>query len=670
MSSLRSPAAMYVAVALLVAILLPTLIAPSDSIHVPTNKSLAAWMDAAIFDASARAAWDRWHMIPSLNPYVDGGVPLGSHPTDGTLSPISLLLLPISSAFWATKFKGYLAVVAGAVGLYLLARRLGAQREASLAASVLVPVSGWVQDKIAHDPLALQVLWAAPALAIVLHAPAKTLPALLIGGMVTMAAFQAGPATAFLFALFALAGWLRSRQSAEEREAGIEMMILALGTSFLLGSIKWFPLIEIVTRRNLRAAAASSGTTAGFWTLVVLVGVLAIVGLIATLKMSRTGRKQKAVLSGITTLMLAITVSELLRGHFSRAGRRYGSWHHTASTVAERLHDLAAHLVPGGSSAILIFVLVLAAGGAVTLPRKNATRRLAGVLFVFALLPAMTIRGGWAADFWNCLTGVSEPMSVTPIFLLIALGGLAALSFEQIVQSNRRFGRTFLVVFVLGMALAASRADHGRTFHVPEPWSPDRLDVFRDETGALTPVTVRPYRARPNDLAWHPMVLIEQQFAVTDALTGLRGARRMREAFTVRVRGNEPRLRRNPSYPGPVELLRGEGEILGVTEDADRFLIKVRHEKPDGRMHINRNYHHGWHVKDQLVPVYRAKSRVSVHLPDAGEHTLELRFTPSTLKYGAALSMVSLFVFLFFALIEAADARHAAHQARLRRPIR
>ncbi|MBZ0270942.1 hypothetical protein K8I61_02810 [bacterium] len=254
MTAPRRYVALYAALALGVALLFPFLLNPNDALPAAGDAGMRAWLDAALFDAALRASLDRFGVIATQNPFVDGGMPLGAHPSDGTLSPLTLALLPLSP-IGAAKWKTLAAIIVGTLALFSFARRAGASALASIAGALLLPASGFVRDRVASSPLDLQILFTAPAFGYVVAGDGRWTRGALAAALLALGAYQGGSLVLFALVALILAALFRMLMRPDERRpAGAGLGWLLLFT-LLFAAAKWIPASELWTTSNVRAAA-------------------------------------------------------------------------------------------------------------------------------------------------------------------------------------------------------------------------------------------------------------------------------------------------------------------------------------------------------------------------------------------------------------------------------
>ncbi|MCL4235405.1 MAG: hypothetical protein KJ042_12905, partial [Deltaproteobacteria bacterium] len=226
--TLGSTVVMALLLCVAVALMYPGLVDFDRRVPASNDEAVLAWLDASLFDQALRSAWLRIGGFPEYYAEVEGGLAVGTHPRDGAASPVTLALLRLE-AIDALKIKTLLAIWAGAMGAYLMGRRMGAGRAASFTAALMVPASGFVRDAIAADPLSLQALFALPALPIVLYAPANPATILLCSLAVVLSSFQTGSLIAFAPLALVLAGLARALREGERRGTGLAFAILVAG---------------------------------------------------------------------------------------------------------------------------------------------------------------------------------------------------------------------------------------------------------------------------------------------------------------------------------------------------------------------------------------------------------------------------------------------------------
>lgn len=248
---------MAVLLGLAVIMIRPELVNAGRAVPAGSDADVVAWMNASLFDQALRTARHRLGAMPTYYAELDGGVPLGAHPWDGTASPLTWLLLGLS-ALSAVKIKALLGLWAGALGAYLLGRRLGAGRPASFAAALLVPLSGWATRTVASAPLDAQALWVLPALAVLLHAPATWFPVVFAAVFAALSAFQTGSLALAAVVVFSVAALARSLTCGERRLPFV-FAFWTLLVAFTLGAARWVPAVEFLNAREwLRAAQLSA----------------------------------------------------------------------------------------------------------------------------------------------------------------------------------------------------------------------------------------------------------------------------------------------------------------------------------------------------------------------------------------------------------------------------
>ena len=246
--------AVVTALAVATALLTPALVDPAFPLPASDEKGQRAWLNAALFDQTMRSAVERYGSIQGQNSFVDGGIPVGAYPTDGTLSPLSLALIHLN-AVQAVRAKTYLAVLFGAASLFLLARRAGAGRPAALAAALLIPASGYVQQRIAYSPLQLQVLFASLGLVAVSYGRCTLTFCLTAALLFALGAMQSGSLIFFAPVAFALAALVRGYGEGEGRKDALGALGLILMFGLLFSTIKWLPAVELLWQHSLRSAA-------------------------------------------------------------------------------------------------------------------------------------------------------------------------------------------------------------------------------------------------------------------------------------------------------------------------------------------------------------------------------------------------------------------------------
>ncbi|MCC6158214.1 MAG: hypothetical protein IT350_09185 [Deltaproteobacteria bacterium] len=254
--TLGSTALMALLLAVAVVLMYPGLVDFDRRVPASDDEAVVAWLDASLFDQTLRSSWLRVGGFPAYYAEVEGGLAVGSHPRDGAASPITLALLRLD-AIDAVKIKTLLAIWAGAMGAYLMGRRMGAGRAASFTAALLLPASGFVRDAIHADPLSLQALFALPALPIVLYAPANPATILLCALAVVLSSFQTGSLVAFAPLALVLAGLARALREPDRRRTGITFALLIAVHALLIGAIRWLPGVEFWDAREIGHAIQS-----------------------------------------------------------------------------------------------------------------------------------------------------------------------------------------------------------------------------------------------------------------------------------------------------------------------------------------------------------------------------------------------------------------------------
>ena len=130
-----------------VAVTAPLLADPLALVGPDTFRS-HDWLESAKLDAFTRDAMLRWHTLPHWNPWLQGGLPQLTHPSDGSLSPFVLPSLLLGPAV-GMKLSAVLALVLGAVGVGLLGRdRCGLRPTFAAFAGSAFAVAGWVPSRM------------------------------------------------------------------------------------------------------------------------------------------------------------------------------------------------------------------------------------------------------------------------------------------------------------------------------------------------------------------------------------------------------------------------------------------------------------------------------------------------------------------------------------------
>jgi hypothetical protein len=236
------------------AFLTPILATPSSPLSTGDEQSVVAWLDAALFDQTMRSALDRHSAMPGQNTYLNGGIPVGAHPSDGSLSPLSLALHNLG-AMQAVRVKTFLAIFAGVAALFALARRAGAGRIPSLTAALILPASGFVQQRVLSSPLDLQVLFAMMCLLVVCYAPCTLAYCVTASVLFALGAMQSGSLIFFVPIALVLAALVRCWRRGTERKETAGSLGLILMFGLLFSTIKWLPAVELLGGHNLRRAA-------------------------------------------------------------------------------------------------------------------------------------------------------------------------------------------------------------------------------------------------------------------------------------------------------------------------------------------------------------------------------------------------------------------------------
>lgn len=586
--------ASLVTVLLVVVIVLlhPALIRPGP--HLPANgdETARAWLDGALFDQALRTSLEHYGSIPATHPFLNGGMMLGAHPADGSLSPLTLLLLRLD-ALYALRLKTLFALVCGAMGLFLLARRAGAGRAAALTASLVLPVSGFVSERMMIAPLDLQVLICAGGLAIVLYAPARVGPAFIAAFGVFLAAFQSGSLIFFAPIAFCLATLVRSYSDPSRlREAG-SLLALTIGFSLLLTSLKSFGLVTLLSGDNLRAAAE------GF-------------------------------------------LSQDITSFWSRAGALLALWSpKSAPWSAPLILLLAAWGAyregprPRVGLMALFFIVLSLVPPAVLGPDGGARAWMAirplsqplSIAPVFALITlgalcALALEG---ISTWNKALGRGLMAAFVLALCLPFLASAPKIGLKTVIET----GEEASLFAQLDLSIKP-----------------------KGDSGSFFFVHARAQRMPPGPLNQHPVFFLRRGIGVVDALKTYEIKNRVVPRFKIRKSGNKSskRVRKNRRFRGEAHVAHNRGEVVFLAEGANWIHAKVETKKAKARLVFNRNFDPNWRGKG--LTTSSARGLLAVSLEGEGEHEIVLRYRPVKLLYGLAIVLCSLLLALVFAVHE------------------
>jgi len=570
------------------AFLTPILATPSSPLPAGDEQSVVAWLDAALFDQTMRSALDRHSAMPGQNTYLNGGIPIGAHPSDGSLSPLSLALRNLG-AMQAVRVKTFLAIFAGIAALFALARLAGASRLPSLTAALILPVSGFVEQRVLFSPLDLQVLFASLCLFVVLYAPCTPAYCVTAAVLFALGAMQSGSLIFFVPVALILAALVRSycRETERKEAAGSLGLILMFG--LLFSTIKWLPAVELLGGPNLRRAAQ------GF------------------LSQSPVG-------------------------------------------LLSRIEELIRLLTPAAAAWFIIPLLLLTAVGSHAEGRRGRLSLL-GLVFIFtSIIPEASLDSSGKAAAWMAIKPLSNTQSVAPVFLLIVMGALCAMSFEKALRWKRPAGYALMSVFVLALCVGHFNRKTIERAEMPEAVDMSQYQSSPEENPGHYSVQLNKSRRSTPAPGQHPTLFVAQQIGVVNALGQY--SVKTKVSPKVKIRSQSNSTWRNRRYKGEAHVAHKRGEILDYQDSGNRIEIKVRTFKKKADLIINRNYDSGWSAKGYKPAVL--KGLPGIHIPEPGEYDISLRYRPVKAIYGAAISGAALFFALIFIIAEWISTRRKA----------
>ena len=553
-----------------------------------------------------RVALLRDHVLPTWNPYSNGGTVLLAHPDSPVASPWYLIVLALGAPV-GLRVQVLVFMAAGAVGMAALLARLGTSRLASIAGGLVFMMSSHFALHITEGHLEWCVLGLMPWLAICLMRLEESLrytilAALLLASVVTFGAVYI-PAVYLPF----FSVWI-GLQAARERDwARVVHWANVVVLAAALASVKLLPMVQF-TRDWPRDVPPGAGTPPR---------------LLATgLFDPRQAR-----------LYQVSRDRDLADGHFAkvvdgaRAAPMLGRLE--ALGAKEGFHEYSCYV---GVAGVLLALLGLLRTGREQWPIYGAGASALLVVFGSSLPVDL-----WSAmhhlPFYGQLQVPSRFLAAVVFVLAIATAFGLDSAVRMLTRSagpRQRVAGTAgaIIVLVLFAELGALGWTLFQDIFVVPPLALEAHDTFAQR------FTERSLVPRVMSSTMHPYLISNS--GTLDAYENLSVAR-----GNVHVTGDA-------AYRGEA-YLESSGEpvrILRWTMSA--FGVEVVAAAPD-RLVINQNFYRGWQARRRgpqgVEDLIEAESTDDglIAVPVDSEHTeIEVFYVPNDLLAGASLSGISL----------------------------
>jgi hypothetical protein len=551
------------------------------------------WDQFSFRSETPRLALLRDHVLPTWNPYAEGGTVLLAHPHSPVLSPwFGIVLLfgaPIGLRIQVTVF-----VALGAIGMALFLARLGASRRAGIVGGILFMMSAHFALHIAEGHLEWCVLGLMPWVA-----------------------------------------WHLLRIGEGRRPVVLAAILLASVFTFgvvyipvvYLPFLSAFAFFETVRARDWRPLV-------GWLAIVAIAALLSSIKLLPTADFARQYPRAEAADEPGSSRQL------LLTGLFDpRQVSFYRTYRHHMETRSPAVRGAPLPQGPPGvftiwnaheyATYIGVVGIALAAIGGLRTARRFWPLYLAGVL------AGMVAMGNVAPiDLWSWLKqlpfysqlNVPTRFLAAVVFVLAVAGGFG---FDTVME---RLGRTSrqvrsivgiaLIVLLYGELARLGWDAFSDIFVVPQVIGPRHSDFAQRRPTAL--------EGRP------PTPLRFAMYAHLQANSGTLEGYENLSVTRGRVLTTD-----DPNYRGEVYLETGSGRAETEIWTMSSVTVRVDARGAD-TLTLNQNFDPGWKARLDVVPAARGRDGL-VSVDVSGEHArVELFYLPQPFVIGAGISVATL----------------------------
>ena len=650
------------------------------------------WLNCRSFDLMTRQAVLQHGQLPLRSHLVGGGFPTIAHPSDGSWAPTALAVLLLGDVL-GVKVNVLAALLLGCWGVFGLARRfLGLGRLASLYAALLFGFAGWLPSMLLVGFYNQLFYMALPGALLLLLTSRRRPHRLLLSGFLFFVVLQQGGVGFACQVFFAavLCWFVAAEETDIDQPAWLRLgpplllLVLLLGSATLArqhgsllllagGALAGAASVALVPR--LRQHARAMGPWALRLSLVLVVACALGAGRLAGLQyLQEHGvRYQHAdvckdasrdrghecfyrgaadLLAGLTDRAPASTEYRMAQGRKVEPKSNEYSW-------------LGLTLPP----------LLLALAGALLAGRR--TTLVAGCgLFFLAICLGWTLpldAHRWLTTGLPTLASVGQPIKYYNFFVLLPLVLLAGAGLHRLAAAlgKSRWAAASTVLWVAAFALLAwpfvqNRAALGELFRLPVEAAPRQ--PFHQLLQVGQPAWLRlagPELRRRIQRGQQGQVMLRESgrpLQATEYFNVSRGVGTIdwygtlllpEVAVPRRYLLLDGRAVDNPRYRGEAWTLSGKGRVIAVKIRPNTIDLEVELSRPDVVV-INQSYLDGFIADRGTVrPVALAEQGDSgrpgllgIALDSAGRHRVQLRYRPTLILGGLAVSGLSFGVWL------------------------
>jgi len=560
-----------------------------------------------------RVAILRDHVLPTWNPYANGGTALLAHPDSPVLSPWYLIVLVLGGPL-GLRVQVVVFMALGAVGMAAVLVRLGATRAGAVAGGIVFMMSSHFALHIAEGHLEWCVLGLMPWLALCVLRLREgirhvILAALLLASVLTFGAVYIPAVYLPFFSAWILFDAMRTRQWRPLGRWGAVVLVAAL-----LSSVKLLPTVEFTSDWPREVEPDLHQTSPG----------LLLAGLFDPRQplMYQAGRDR-----------------DLQDGHFAKALASADAVPIIRSLDAmgarARFHEYGCYIGLAG--------ILLAVCGGIRSSRRLWPLYVAGACAGVVVLGASSPVDLWWAmrhlPLYSQLQVPSRFLAAVVFVLSVAVAfGVSAVT-DVLPGSLRRWRRPVEVLLIAVLYTELTLLGW-RLFS----------DVF-----VIPPVTLEAHEdfaQRFAERSLYPLVMTSTSHAYLLSNSGTLDAYENLSVARSAVRGPDDR-----SYRGEAYLENGGGAARIRTWTMSSVTVLVEPDLPENLI-LNQNFYHGWRarrrdVRGQVeVITARPSEGGLISVPVDREHMeVELFYLPGGLVTGSWISGVTLllcFVGLWF----------------------
>ena len=564
------------------------------------------WLQMLSYYRAARQALFQDHQFPLRTYYFSGGYPLFSNPQDGSLNPFFIPVL-IFGEVVGLKINVFLFHCIGCLGMYYLARvvmnynRLGAS-----FSSIVFCLAGHAHRLLirGQDYIPASFYFFIPlALALFIKAKEHKRYLVLSVFIFTLIATQAGlyfaPLLLFIFLYALLDTFQRKDKKIVWEFLSLRNFFLVFFFSFLLGAVKFFPMLELL-KRNLRSMESYNP----FW------GPL------------------------FPNIYKAFFLHQ---GHFSSSGMH---WNYFYTGYAPALLTVAA---------IAIFW------------RRNV--RFLILFILFALLsfggrtPLDIFRLLWKLPLFHSIEAPTRYFVPYVIFLMALTSGSFFL-----IQGKLKLRFAVPALTVLTVFVAADLFFTNSTREISFPLAVPKYNVEKDffsvknskASGAVSPLIPKKMLetrswewTRPTQYE-----LMRQNIGKINAYVNIHLPESAVPKYLIGVKEDESlgpgsfRRHLNPDYKGEIYFLKHSGNTAAFEYfSPNTILARVRVREPDTLV-LNQNYEKSW--KSGFGTTRSESGLLAIDLSREGEYLVPFSYLPFSFYLGLAVSLLAAGLMLFY----------------------